>query len=157
MQKKLNWIIKMEKLVKVIVLFDFFCIIKRIFTNNIFSMNASLLQKLKNTISSHTFQMGEQYLKGPSIYHMDNFSPLLDIPPPPPPPPPPQFVHVDIFYENIDIIDLQKQRGQTEWWIDWKFGIVWEWELKQGFSADLGKCVSTCILNKISRLWGKNA
>ena len=39
---------------------------------------------------------------------------LFLIPPPPPPPPPPSPVHVGIFYENIDIIGLQKQGGQKE-------------------------------------------
>ena len=31
-----------------------------------------------------------------------------------PPPPAPYYVHLDIFYENIDIIGLQKQGGQKE-------------------------------------------
>ena len=35
--------------------FNSFCIIKHIFTNNIFSKNASLLQKFENKISSHAF------------------------------------------------------------------------------------------------------
>ena len=45
--------------IKFIILFDFFCIIKRFFTNNIFSINSSLLRKFKNKIPSHTFLMGE--------------------------------------------------------------------------------------------------
>ena len=62
--------------------------------------------------------------KGSSMSHVDNFS---HTPPPP--------VHVDIFYENIDIIGLQMQRGQREWWIGWKFGFTSERELKEGLKS----------------------
>ena len=47
----------MEELVKFIALFNSFCTTKHIFTDNIFSINASLLQKLKNKIPSHTFPL----------------------------------------------------------------------------------------------------
>ena len=50
-----NEIIKIEKSVKFIISFDFICTIKSIFTNNMFLINASLLQKVENKIPSHTF------------------------------------------------------------------------------------------------------
>ena len=48
-----------------IIRFIFFCIIKRILTNNIFSINASLLQKFENKIPSRTFLMVEI----PPVFH----------------------------------------------------------------------------------------
>ena len=56
-----NKIIQIEKPVKIsqnCLVWFFFCIIKRTFTNKIFSINSSLLQKLKNKIPLDTFSMG---------------------------------------------------------------------------------------------------
>ena len=55
--KAANIINEIEKLFKFNVLFDLFCIIKHIFINEISTINGSILQKLKNNIPSHKFQM----------------------------------------------------------------------------------------------------
>ena len=53
---------KIEKPVKFIILFDFFCMISHIPTNKIFKVNAALLQKLKSKIPFHTFKIKKYHL-----------------------------------------------------------------------------------------------
>ena len=47
-----NKIIEIKKFVKIIIYFNFLCIMKHIFTSEFFSKNASFLQKFKNKIPS---------------------------------------------------------------------------------------------------------
>ena len=47
----------------------------------------------------------------------------------------PLTTHVDIFYEKIDIIGLQKQGNQKERCNGRKFGFTWVRELKQGLKS----------------------